>query len=128
VADDIIKIQVWGRELPIEIIYDCFEGEEITEIQKETLSAFMENKDSILDSSYERLKQFCLSEYTEWYDLFCEDVFKIAMPKALYIKRSVTKKHVIGLICAFRPYEEHGLAFRIEDCRVVKVGSQDIIL
>ena len=126
--DEIIKIKIWGRVLPIKIIYDCFEGEEISEIQKETLSTFMENKDSILDSAYERLKQFCLYEYTEWYDLFCEDVFKIAMPNALYIKRSITKKHVIGLLCAFRPSEEHGLAIYIEDGRPIKIGHQDIIL
>lgn len=126
--DEIIKIKIWGRELPIKIIYDCFEGEEITEIQKETLSDFFEHKDAILDSAYEKLKQFCLYEYTEYYDLFSENVFKVAKPNALYIKRSITKKHVIGLLCAFRPYEEHGLAIYIEDCKPVKIGHQDIIL
>lgn len=126
--NEIIKIKIWGRELPIEIKYDCFEGEVITEIQKETLSAFLEHKDAILDSAYTMLMQYCLEEYIEDYSSICENVFQCVRPKALYIKRSITKKQVVGLLCDFNPDTEHGLAIYIEDGKPVKVGHQDIIL
>lgn len=126
--NEIINIKLWGRELPIEIKYDCFEDEAITVFQKETLSRFLEDKDSLMDNAYKMLVMYCLKEYPEDYPLVCEDVFKCVTPKALYIKRSITKKSVIGLLCEFKSDKEHGLAFYIEDNKLVKVGPQDIIL
>lgn len=123
-----IKMKIWGRELPIEIRYDCFEGEDITEIQKKALSGFLEYKDSILDNAYEMLKHYCLEEYIEDYSSIRENVFKCVKPKTLYIKKSFTKKQIVGLLCDFVPDPEHGLAIYVEDCKAVRVGPQDIIL
>jgi len=126
--NEIKKIEIWDRELPIEIIYDCFEGENITEIQKEALLAFIKHKEVLLDRAYKIIMKYCMEEHIEYFSIVSENVFTCVKPYALYIKRSVAKKQVVGLLCDFKPDREHGLAIYIEDCKHIKVGPQDIIL
>ncbi len=119
---------IWGRELPIKITYDCFEGEEITEVQKETYEQFIGNMESIFAEAYEMFKNYCFEFYKEQMDDEFENIFRYIKPKELYIKRSSTGKKIAGLLCNFKFDLEHGLVAYIEDGKVTKVDTQDIIL
>lgn len=124
----IMDIEVWGRVLPIKINYDCFEGEEITDVQRETYDQFLQNSEKLLGDSFNAIKNYCMAEYSEQIVDDFENIFKYVKPKELYIKRSVTGKRIAGLLCSFKFDMEHGLAVYIEEGSVSKVGPQDIIL
>ena len=81
-----------------------------------------------MKDAYLLIKEYCLNNYpTLVIDNF-ENIFRYVKPKQLYIKRSVTKKRIAGLLCNFKFDIEHGLAVYIEEGKVSKVDSQDIIL
>lgn len=122
-----IKFNVWGREFELEIVWDCFPGEQITEIQKQAHANFMQNSEKFFSDSFEAIKKYCLREYTNEVGEF-DNIFKFVLPVAVLIKRSVTQKRVVGLLCNFRFDIEHGLAVKFVDESVDEVGSQDIIL
>lgn len=123
-----VDFVIWGRELPIKITYDCFEGEEITEIQRETYEQFMSNKEVIFAEAHDKFKKYCMEFYKEQMDDEFENIFRYIKPKELYIKRSAAGKKIAGLLCSFKFDTEHGLAAYIEDGKVTKVDTQDIIL
>ena len=123
-----ITFDIWGRSFDLEVIYDCFEGEEITSIQKETFDEFKNNSETIFKDAYLLIKEYCLNNYPTLVIVNFENIFRYVKPKQLYIKRSVTKKRIAGLLCNFKFDIEHGLAVYIEEGKVSKVDSQDIIL
>lgn len=123
-----MEFEVWGRVLPIKISYDCFEGEQITIVQKETYDQFICNKEQIFGEAFNKIKDYCMTEYSEQITDNFENIFRYVKPKDVYIKRSVTGKRIAGLLCNFKFDMEHGLAAYIEDGHVTKIGPQDIIL
>ena len=124
----IMEFEIWGRVLPIKINYDCFEGEEITSVQQETYVQFLQNREQILSDSFDMIKNYCMTDYSELVTDNFENIFRYVKPKELFIKRSITGKRIAGLLCSFKFDVEHGLAVYIEDGNAIKVGSQDIIL
>lgn len=124
----VTNFTIWGRELPIKITYDCFEGEEVTEVQKETYEQVMCNLDIILEEAHEMFKNYCFKFYKEQMDDDFENIFRYIKPKELYIKRSSIGKKIAGLLCNFKFDLEHGLVAYIEDGKVTKIDTQDIIL
>ena len=125
--DEKMKFEVWGREFDIDVVFNNFPGEEVTQIQKQTFENFINNKEKFFADCYEAIKNYCLREYKDEVGDF-ENIFKFVMPCAIFIKKSVTQRRVIGLLCNFRFDIEHGLAVKFVDECVEEVGAQDIIL
>lgn len=126
--DTNIRLNIWGREFDLEIDYDKFEGENITSIQEDTYIEFIDNAEQIFVDAYSMIKEYCEKKYSSLVTDNFENIFKYVIPKQLYIKRSVTKKRIAGLLCNFKFDMDNGLAVYIEDGKATKVGSQDIIL
>jgi len=126
--NDTITLNIWGRELPIEVVYDCFENEEVDTIQKDTFEIFMAQHAAIFDSAYVMLEQYCAEKYPDLIPNKFDNIFKYIKPKTLYIKKSTTKRRIAGVLCNFKFDLDHGLAIYIDEGKVTKVGSQDIIL
>ena len=126
--DENIRLNIWGREFYLEIVYDRFEGEDITSTQKDTYKEFIDNTEQIFHDAHFMIKEYCEKIYSSLVTDNFENIFKYVIPKQLYIKRSVTKKRIAGLLCNFKFDMDNGLAIYIEDGKVTKVGPQDIIL
>lgn len=127
-TNESITFDIWGRNLDLEVIYDCFEGEEIASIQKDTFDEFKRNSEKIFNDAFLLIKEYCLNNYPTLVSDNFENMFRYVKPKQIYIKRSVTKKKIAGLLCNFKFDLEHGIAVYIEEGKAVKVGPQDIIL
>ena len=125
---DKINLNIWGREVSINIIYDCFDDEKITIQQTETYNQFIQLKDKILEQAYLKLEDYCKTNYPDDLGEGFDNIFKYIKPKQLYIKRSTSGNKIAGLLCDFKFDMEHGLAVYIENGVVTKVGPQDIIL
>lgn len=122
-----VHVTIWGRELELEVKYDCYDNEEITTTQKEALEDILNNSNS-LDSSLEELKQYCLSNNKEEIGADdIENIFKYVAPKYLYVVRD-NEKHIVALMCNYRFDSENGIVILFENEKLSKIGKQDIVL
>ena len=126
--NECLNLDIWGRNCELEIIFDCFEGESLTAIQEKTFEDIKDNYKHIFDDSFSLIKEYCLENYSSLITDNFENIFRYIKPKQIYIKRSITKKRIAGILCSFRFDIENGLAVYIEEGKAVKVGTQDIIL
>lgn len=118
---------IWGRELDIKVIYDCYDNEEVIANQIKAYEEFAKISQIILEEVYKQLKAYCKENYKEQIEEEFDNIFKYIMPKTLYIKRSVEDR-IVALLCNFKFDTEHGLAVVIKNEEVVNIGNQDIIL
>ncbi len=118
------KKSIWGRELELEIIYDCYDGEKVLPIQKEAYNAFVMDGNE-MNNSKEAVKKYCLEENKEEIGTDrIDNIFKYVMPESIFIKRDGR----VALLCKYRYDMEHGIAVVFMDGKFIEVGSQDIIL
>ena len=119
------KINIWGRDFNLNVMFDVYEGEEVLDIQKEALQDFLNASYKILGSC-EEVKEYCLKENQGLIEAPIENIFRYVMPEYLYIKRD-NRKHIVILLCNYKFDEEHGIALTFEDEKLTKIGSQDEI-
>lgn len=121
------KMTIWGRNFELEVKFDCYSGEEVLEIQKEALSAFLKSRNAVEDS-LDQLKQYCLkNNKAEIGGDNIENIFRYVVPKYLYVARD-EKNHVVAIMCNYKFDSEHGIAIVFENENFSKIGMQDIIL
>ena len=85
------KVNFFGREFELKVVYDCYEGEEILSYQKEALQNFIENQ-YILDNDLEKLKNYCLN-------LNKEEIGEEIRSCGLYKSKSKKIKETSRMIC-----------------------------
>ena len=59
-------LNIWGRKFDIEIIFDCFESEEISESQKNAFDDFIANFEKYTEEGKVRLEKKILAEYSSF--------------------------------------------------------------
>lgn len=121
------KMMIWGRELELEVKYDCYTGEKILESQKDALKVFLKSEDTV-GASLEQVKSYCLAHNKkDITDGVVENIFKYVAPKYLYVLRE-TSKRVVAVMCNYRFDPENGIAVVFENEELVKIGKQDTVL
>lgn len=121
------KFVIWGRSFELEIKYDCYTGEEVLDIQRDALAAFLKSGKSIEDS-LEMVKRYCLEQNRDDIgDSDIENIFKYVIPKYLYVVRN-KKKHIVAIMCNYKFDMENGIAVVFENEKFSELGKQDIIL
>lgn len=121
------KMSIWGREFEMEVMYDCYVGEEVLDSQKEALAHFLKAKDGI-EASLEEVKKYCLEQNgAEIGDGTITNIFKFVAPKYLYVARTVGK-HIVAVMCNYKFDQENGIAVVFEDGKMNRIGRQDIVL
>jgi len=121
------KMVIWGRNFEMEIKYDCYSGEEVLDIQRDAITAFL-NCHDIIETSLDQVKQYCLeNNKAEFGSESIENIFKYVVPKYLYVVRS-KEKHIVAIMCNYKFDTENGIAVVFENEKFSKIGMQDIIL
>ena len=103
------KMTIWGRQFSLPIIYDCYQGETVTEAQTDALKVFISHLEWI-EMSKKQVESYCK-------DQVCEDdenqkkdnIFSYIKPDSIFVKRDKTHPRV-ALMCKYRYDPEHGLA------------------
>lgn len=122
------KINIWGRSFELEIVYDCYQGEEVLPVQTEALKCFLENI-SLDGKSLKAVEDYCLSRNAKEIDgQSIDNIFRYVMPQSIYVQRTTDGSHVIGLMCAYKFDMEHGIAVVFKNEVFERIGSQDILL
>jgi hypothetical protein len=122
------NLTIFGRELELDIVYDCYTGEEVLPKQREALEKFLPVAESLVNGAEEKLEEYCLDKNKD--DIgstSIDNIFKFVMPQQIYIQRSVDS-NVIGLLCKYKFNMEDGIAIVFRDEKFDKIGTQDIIL
>lgn len=122
-----VKIKIWGREFDLDVSYDCYSGEEMTDVQKAALEAFSQNEKGISESLYQ-VKEYCLRNNAA--DIGSEtidNIFKYVAPQYLYVARD-SEKQIVAIMCNYKFDQENGIALVFENGIFWKIGKQDIIL
>lgn len=122
-----IKALIWGREFDMNITYDCYNGEELLDSQKDAVNAFVD-ADKAIEESLDKIKEYCLSMNQEEIGSdTIDNIFKYVVPKYLYVSRE-DEKHVVSIMCNYKFDQENGIAVVFENEKLTKIGKQDIIL
>lgn len=121
--------KIWNRECKVKLIFDCYEGEEIDDIQKNAAIDFEKNIQKYTENGLTKLKTYILENYQ---DAINEDsifnIFKYVVPKTVYVSKDPAMRKVIGLLCHFRFDEENGIAVKYVDGKITDIGGQQIVL
>ena len=116
------KITIWGRDLELNVVFDCYKGEEVTDIQKDALKNFLAHPE-LLNECKNKVEEYCKKSHP---DIDFENIFRFVVPQAIFISRS--NEHLIGIMCAYKFDLEHGLAIVFRNEVFDKIGTQDIII
>ena len=120
-----ININIWGRDFELDIVYYNFPGEEITELQQETVEKIISvDFSGSLDSIVNYITEYDLEELN---GEKIDNIFRYVMPKSILIDRD-DENRVFAVMCDYKFDIEHGLAVVFENEKFKAVDSQDIIL
>lgn len=121
-----VEMTIWGRKFNLEIVYDCYEDEQIIETQHQAVKLFLSSEISIVDS-LSKAKNYCISKNYKEIGKTIDNIFKYLIPKYLYVPRNETKR-VIAIMCNYKFDPENGVAIVFENEKFSKIDSQEIIL
>ena len=123
---DTIKTVIWGREFTLNVEYDCYEDEEVTDDQTKAVERFQKRK-RMIEKAKTKVEAYCRQQVMEDEENEKKDnVFSYIKPDYLFVKRE--KYPRIALMCKYRYDPEHGLAVVFSSNGDIVVGMQDMIL
>lgn len=121
-----IDCKIWNRDFSLEVIFDVYKGESVTDTQKEAFETFKKNAESLLCSPNEICKYCIKKNKDEIPESEIANIFKYVIPQKLYVCRSDKRK--VALLCAYKFDAEHGIAIVFENEKLITIDHQDIVL
>lgn len=123
------SFDIWGRTLDLDIVFDCYAGEDILAVQNEALEVFSKKAASIFEIAKEKAEQYCLKNNGEEIgSAYIGNLFRYVKPKAIYIKRTTNNDHVVAIICAYKFNPDDGLVIVFKNEKFSAIGTENIIL
>lgn len=118
------SVKICGRSFELDIIYDCFDNEEVLPEQKESAATFLKNS-RIFDGIEKHVEAYIISS-TGNNDFVIDNIFKYIMPTSIYIPR--TRSMEAALFCDYKFDAENGIAILFENEKFKEIVPQDKIL
>lgn len=118
------SIKIWGRSFELDIVYDCFDNEEVLPEQKKSADAFLKN--SRIFDGIEKYVEAYIKSSTGNNDFVIDNIFKYIMPTSIYIPR--TSSMEAALFCDYKFDTENGIAILFENQKFKEIVPQDKIL
>lgn len=123
------KINVWGRELELDIIVSCFSNEDITDSQRETYIWFKNNINEIFEKAKLHLVQYCIQKNAvELANTDFSNMFKYVKPKSMLFSQDSAHNKKMAILFNYKFDKENGIAVIFQNGDVKKTGMQDIAL
>ncbi len=124
-----VKMDVWGRALDLDIVYDTYQGESILESQVNAYNCFVAKADKLFGLAEDEVKKYCLSINKEdIQENEITNIFKYVKPKAIYVARNTGKDRTVALLCAYKFNPDDGIAIVFMNEQLQKIGTENIIL
>lgn len=121
-------VEVWGRKFEIDVIFDCYQGETVDEIQLQAFQEFMDSWEERMKDAYDAFEDYCVREYREEIGgTKFDNIFRFLIPRLLFIQKSPDGSKTVGFECYFKPDLENNLAARFVNGQIAEVGPEQII-
>lgn len=120
-----MKLNIWGREFELNVGYQNYPGEVITELQEKTLSTI-----GSIDFTEARIgvEKYITQHFaTELGEDDLSNIFRFVMPKSILIMRSDDSR-LFAIMCNYKLDMEHGIAIAYKNEAFVAAGPQDLVL
>jgi len=122
-----LKINIWGRDFELPLIYKTYSDNEIKTLQKEAVELFLDNAEST-ETSLTAVKEYVLATASsQLTDNKIENIFKYVMPKSIYVPQNRSRR-VVAIMCNYKFDMEHGMAVVFENGTFKTIGEEDIVL
>ena len=145
-----LKMKIWGREFELGVFFNVFEGEEITDAQKNALDLFLkanasnivtdensaasqsQNTESVteptpIDVSKSAVEEYCLDNSNgNEIDEPITNIFKYVIPKYFLVDNFGEDSRIVALMCNFKFDMEHGLSVVFRNEKFDEVGEQGL--
>lgn len=118
-------LKIWGREFELNVVFECYPGEEVLESQRTALEQFCST--DAIDEALDYAKTYVKNTATSLVDSTVDNIFKYVMPKSIYVPHDKNAAK-IAIMCNYRFDAEHGIAVVFENGKFKEIGTQDIIL
>ena len=120
-----IRLNIWDRLFDLDIIYQNYSDEVVSDNQKNIASAIPSID---FNKQLEGLKKYIIKNNSyEMDEEIIHNIFRYVIPKSIYIPID-SDKSIFAIMCDYKFDMEHGIAVVYEDERFKAVGPQDIIL
>ena len=121
------KVKIWGREFEIDVIFRCYKGQEIDDIQLAAYQDFMDHWDEYMEAAYNAFEEYCAEEYSEEIGEKFDNIFRYLIPRLLYIQKAWDDSRMVGFECYFKLDLENNLAAKFVNGQIVEIGGEQII-
>ena len=117
-----IVLNIWNRDFTLEIKYDCYSNENVTNKQLKAIKNFTEHPEWL------RNAKTAAENYCKKFDGIIKkgSIFSYIKPDYMFVTREEYPR--IAIMCNYKYDSEHGLAIIFTQEGKVAVGNQDIIL
>ena len=145
-----LKMKIWGREFELGIAFNVFEGEEVTDAQKNAWDLFLKaNASNIVDDeksaesqnqnnetkiaptpidiSKPEVEEYCLDNSNgNEIDEPITNIFKYVIPKYFLVDCFGEEQRIVALMCNFKFDMEHGLSVVFKNEKFDEVGDKGL--
>ena len=121
------KVKIWGREFEIDVIFRCYKGQEIDDIQLAAYQDFIDHWDEYMEAAYKAFEEYCAEEYSEEIGEKFDNIFRYLIPRLLYIQKAWDDSRMVGFECYFKLDLENNLAAKFVNGQIVEIGGEQII-
>lgn len=118
-------LKIWGREFELNIIYECYPGDEVLDSQRVEFE-LLTSADTV-DTALESVKRYVARTAGSQVDTPIENIFKYVMPKSVFVPHN-KKSPSVAIMCNYKFDMEHGIAVVFENGKYKEIGTQDIVL
>lgn len=118
-------LKIWGREFELNIVYECYPGEEVLDSQRVEFE-LLTTADTV-DTALESVKRYVARTAGSQVDTPIENIFKYVMPKSVFVPHN-KKSPSVAIMCNYKFDMEHGIAVVFENGKYKEIGTQDIVL
>lgn len=141
------KLKIWGKEFDVDIVFYAFDGNDVTDEQKNALDLFLKanascipneetgeydrgNKEpSLVDSTKLEVEKYCLANSNGCdIDNPITNIFKYVIPKSIFVDGVMEDTRIVALICDFKFDMENGLVIVFENEKFDEVGDLGLVL
>ena len=116
-----VSISLWGKDVELDVVFDCYEDEEILAAQSKSINGLLTSWDSV-EGAAKEIAAFIRKNY----GVDVSDVYDYIEPRKLFVKRVYNR--VVALMCTSTLDPEHGFAIVFENEKLRAIGAQDIVL
>lgn len=120
-----VEMKIWGRAFKLDVVFDCYSGEEVLDIQRDAFNELLES-DTEIELSLNSVKGYCKKHNPNDVGDEIDNIFRFVIPRSIFVKRSDDR--IVAIMCNYKFDVEHRLAIVFKNGKLSEVGAEDIIL